>query len=71
MTDDITRWPSVATVAKRHGVTIQGVYAALRHGRLQGVHTDVGWLVDPQSVAAWAATRRGAHTRQQGEASPC
>jgi hypothetical protein len=68
---DISRWPSVATVARVQGVTIQGVYHLLRVGRLDGVRTDVGWLVNPESVVTWAAARQGRAGRQQREASAC
>ena len=69
--DDLTHWPSVTDVARAHGVTIAYVYRLLHEERLRGIQTRVGWLLDPASVAAWAATRRGAKTRQQEEASAC
>jgi hypothetical protein len=66
---DIAHWSSVATVARTHSVTVQGIYGLLRRGRLQGVRTDVGWLVDPKSVNTWAAARRKAKAHQQGDAA--
>jgi excisionase family DNA binding protein len=68
---DLAHWPSAADVARAHGVTIAYVYRLLHEGRLRGVQTRVGWLLDPASVATWAAARRGAKSQQQEEAPAC
>jgi hypothetical protein len=62
--DALTQWPSVADVSRSHRVSLVYLYRLLGQGRLSGVKTRVGWLVDPHSVAAWAATRR----RERGTA---
>jgi excisionase family DNA binding protein len=69
--NDLVVWPSVTDVARQHGVTIAYVYRLVHTGRLRGILTRAGWLLDPASVAAWAATRRGAKARHEEEASAC
>jgi hypothetical protein len=55
--DELARWPSVADVCRDEQVTFAYVYRLLHRGTLAGIHTRVGWLLDPQSVAAWAVSR--------------
>ena len=50
-------WLSPAQAARRLGVTPQWARKLAQVGRLTGVETALGWLIDPQSVAQMVGER--------------
>jgi excisionase family DNA binding protein len=46
----LEKWLSTSQVASRLGKSRQGVLWMLENGRLRGVQTALGWLVDPEDV---------------------
>jgi hypothetical protein len=53
---ELEKWLSTSQTASRLGKSRQGVLWMLENGRLRGVHTALGWLVDPEDVER---TRKG------------
>jgi hypothetical protein len=62
MSTQLQDWPSPSQVAVRIGITPQRVRQLLDEGRLLGVRTSLGHLIDPASVERLVAERaeRGA-----------
>ncbi len=56
--EDIEKWPSVKDVADELGRSRQGIRNMLASRDLTGVHTRIGWLVDPASVRAFRLLRQ-------------
>jgi predicted site-specific integrase-resolvase len=54
---DAATWPNVRDVAKQLDVSAVYAWRLIRLGRLQAVRTRNGFLIDPGSVAAFAAER--------------
>jgi excisionase family DNA binding protein len=54
---DAATWPNVRDVAKQLDVSAVYAWRLIRLGRLQAVKTRNGFLIDPQSVVAFAAQR--------------
>jgi excisionase family DNA binding protein len=47
---ELERWLTTSQAASKLGKTRQGVLWLLEEGRLRGVRTALGWLVDPEAV---------------------
>jgi hypothetical protein len=47
---EFERWLTTSQAASRIKKTRQGVLWMLENGRLRGVQTQLGWLVDPTAV---------------------
>jgi hypothetical protein len=47
---ELEAWWGATNAAKQLGVTRQAVHYMLKEGRLRGIKTEIGWLVDPVSV---------------------
>ena len=60
---DIANWPKLRDVQERLGYAHPYTLGLLRAGRLRGVRTRLGWLIDPASVEEFIAERaaREAH----------
>ncbi len=52
--EDLERWHSVQSAREELSLSRQGVRNLLERGDLNGVKTRVGWLIDPNSVRAFA-----------------
>lgn len=50
-------WPSVADVVRQVGISQGYVSRLLKAGKLHGYKSRLGWLLDPASVAEYAAAR--------------
>jgi hypothetical protein len=48
---EFEKWLTTSQAASKMGKTRQGVLWMLENGRLRGVQTALGWLVDPAAVA--------------------
>jgi hypothetical protein len=46
----IGEWPSVGDAASRLGETQQTIHDMLDDGRLKGIRTRVGWIIQPACV---------------------
>jgi hypothetical protein len=57
MSTSIANWPSVRDVTRQLDLSQVYINRLLRRGVIQGVHTRVGWLVDPESLRVYAAAR--------------
>jgi hypothetical protein len=60
---DIAMWPAVRDVVWRLDLSQPYINRLIRLGRLRAVRTRLGFLVDPESVAAFEAERA---RRQKG-----
>lgn len=47
---EFAKWLSVKDAAEELGRSRQGIRNMLVNGELRGVHTRIGWLIDPPSV---------------------
>jgi excisionase family DNA binding protein len=47
---EFERWLTTSQAASKLGRSRQGVLWMLENGRLRGVKTQLGWLVDPEAV---------------------
>jgi len=54
---DVTTWPAVRDVVRETGLSQARISQLVRAGSLHAVRTRLGWLIDPQSVAALQAAR--------------
>ena len=55
---DVLRWVKIRDVMDRLHISRQYVMQLMDAGRLRGVKTPLGWLVDPASVEAFEAGRK-------------
>jgi excisionase family DNA binding protein len=60
---ELVSWLTVRHAAQQLGVARLTAYNLIRAGRLRAVETPLGLLVDPASVAHYAATRRPVRVR--------
>jgi hypothetical protein len=51
---DLEHWMGIGQVSIRLGRSRQGVLNIAEEGRIRGVKTQIGWLLDPESVEAFA-----------------
>ncbi len=51
---DLEGWMSIGQVSKKLGRSRQGVLNIVDEGRIRGVKTQIGWLLDPASVEEFA-----------------
>lgn len=51
-------WPTVREASYALNCTTKTIYTLLGSGRLSGVKTRLGWLVDPQSIEARRLARQ-------------
>ncbi len=51
---DLENWMSIGQVSRKLGRSRQGVLNIVDEGRIRGVKTQIGWLLDPASVEAFA-----------------
>ena len=51
---DLEGWMSIGQVSKKLGRSRQGVLNIAEEGRIRGVKTQIGWLLDSESVQAFA-----------------
>ena len=49
---DVVLWPSVSDVVRETQLSQARVSQLIHAGRLHAVRTRLGWLIDPESVAA-------------------
>ena len=56
---EFERWLTTSEAASRMGKSRQGVVWMLENGRLRGVRTALGWLVDPEAVEGLEGRDRG------------
>jgi hypothetical protein len=54
----ITEWPGVRDASRQLDVCAPYVNRLIHRQRLRAVRTRIGWLVDPDSLAAYEAARR-------------
>lgn len=64
---EFAKWLSVKDAAKELGRSRQGIRNMLMSGELRGVHTRIGWLIDPPSVRAIHLLRQDEAERQKRE----
>ena len=51
---DLENWMSIGQVSRKLGRSRQGVLNIAEEGRIRGVKTQIGWLLDPASVEQFA-----------------
>lgn len=51
---DLEGWMSIGQTSKKLGRSRQGVLNIVEEGRIRGVKTQIGWLLDPESVETFA-----------------
>jgi hypothetical protein len=56
-TKNVVEWPAVRDVMRDVGISQAYVSRLIKAGRLHAVKTRLGWLLDPDSVAAFQAER--------------
>jgi hypothetical protein len=54
---DASTWPSIADVVRATGLSQSVIHRHVASGKLFAVRTRLGWLVEPESVAALQAER--------------
>jgi len=54
---DVVTWPAVRDVVRQTHLSPAYISQMIHAGRLRAVRTRLGWLVDPDSVAAFEAER--------------
>lgn len=54
---DLLEWPAVRDVVRDVGISQGYVSQLIKAGQLRAVKTRLGWLLDPESVAAFQAKR--------------
>ncbi len=59
--EDLEQWIGVGDASKELGRSKQGIRNMLEREELRGIHTRIGWLIDPTSV-------RSIHLLRQDEA---
>jgi len=57
MKTPVAEWPAVRDVVRELDLSQVYVNRLVRQGRLRAVRTRLGWLVDPESVQAYARER--------------
>jgi excisionase family DNA binding protein len=62
---NIAEWPAARDVQIRLGYSGPHVNRLVRQGKLRAIRTRLGWLIDPQSVEAFAAARSAAQRKQE------
>jgi hypothetical protein len=67
---EISQWPAARDVQAALGYSGPHVNRLIRTGRLHAVKTRLGWLIDPESVEAFAAARVERTQRKQEVAVP-
>jgi excisionase family DNA binding protein len=67
---DIAHWAAARDVQARLGYSGPHVNRLVRQGKLRAVRTRIGWLIDPQSVEAFAAARDAQRKQHETEAVP-
>jgi excisionase family DNA binding protein len=61
---EIANWAAARDVQARLGFSGPYVNKLVRTGRLRAVRTRLGWLIDPQSVEAFAAARSAQRAKE-------
>jgi hypothetical protein len=56
---DAETWPSVRDIVRSEGLSQTYISQLIKAGKLRAVKTRLGWLLDPDSVAAFQANRQG------------
>lgn len=57
---ELENWLTASQAAKRIGISRQALYKSyLDTGKLRAVHTQAGWLIDPESADRVARERPG------------
>lgn len=54
---EFATWPSARDAARRLDYSVMHISRLVRSGKLQAVRTRIGWLIDPESVAAYEVER--------------
>ncbi|PLS82850.1 MAG: hypothetical protein CYG60_23450 [Actinobacteria bacterium] len=62
---EFAKWFSVKDAANNLGRSRQGIRNMLVNGELRGVHTRIGWLIDPASVRAFRLLRQDDAEREK------
>jgi excisionase family DNA binding protein len=60
---NVAEWPAIRDVTRQLDMSQPYVTRLIHSGRLQAVRTRLGWLVNPESVAAFAAERTARQQR--------
>jgi excisionase family DNA binding protein len=55
---ELERWMGTGQVAGRLGYSRQYIIKLAKDGKIRAVKTGAGWLYDPDSVAAFAASTK-------------
>lgn len=55
---ELEDWHSVQSAREELGLSRQGIRNMLERGELLGIKTRIGWLIDPDSVRAFALLQR-------------
>jgi excisionase family DNA binding protein len=81
---ELEKWFTTSQAASKMGRTRQGVAWMLENRKLRAAKTQLGWLIDPESVEAFleaeageapeeeiriSGTEMGAHSRKRGSPS--
>ena len=66
---DVVAWPSIRDVVRELDVSPTRVTQLIHGQQLSAVRTRLGWLVDPESVRAYEASRALRAARKAARAS--
>ena len=47
---ELEKWMTTGDAARELGKSVEGIKWMLRNRKLRGVHTRLGWLIDPDDV---------------------
>ena len=62
---EFEQWLTTGQAASRLGKSRQGVTWLLENGRLRGVKTQAGWLVDPKNVVDFLEREKAMREREK------
>jgi len=54
---EVVTWPSITDVTRQAGISPTRVRQLIAAGRLRAVKTQLGYLIDPDSLSQWQAYR--------------
>ena len=63
--EELKQWLGVGDVSKELSRSRQGIRNMLKNGELRGVHTRIGWLIDPASVRAFRLLQQDEDEREK------
>jgi hypothetical protein len=65
---EMADWPTIREVTRQADLSQVYVWRLVRDGRLRGIRTHLGWLVDPESVVVYQAERAAKKAAQKAVA---